>query len=84
MPISARQNFTGAADFGSAQIGSNFEAQEAKFLNEKAGANFNSMKVEDSALFEKAEFHGAVNFGLAQTGSNFEAQEAKFLMKQQE
>src|SRR5438034_4143396 len=76
--------FEGPVDFRSADITSNFEAQEAKFQNKETEANFNSIKVGGHAFFNKVVFEGPVNFVSANIAGNFEADEAKFEDKEQE
>ena len=60
-----KAEFHGAADFGSAQIGSYFLAQGAKFLNETAEAVFNNMKVDKTGMFDEATFNGPVHLRYA-------------------
>ena len=76
--------FKGSVDFGHADIGGQFSANEAQFLHEQEEANFNAMKVGESAFFEKASFKGPVNFGGADIGGQFSAKEAQFLHEQGE
>ncbi len=70
--------FAGPVNFRSADIASNFEAEEAHFTNAKEMAIFNSMKVGHSALFTSAEFAGPVNFVSADIASNLQADKAHF------
>src|SRR5262249_14442135 len=62
--IFVRANFAGTVSFEN----STFEAD----------ANFNAMKVGQTALFNKAVFKGWVDFGSADIAGDFEAQRAKF------
>ena len=71
--------FQGATDFGFASIGGKFIAKESKFFHEKEGANFNSMKVGQSAFFDKATFQGSVNFASVEIDRQFSVKEGQFL-----
>jgi hypothetical protein len=58
-------------------------AEEAQFLNKERKANFNGLKVGQSAFFGQATFQGPVSFILAEIGGQLNANEAKFLNKKQ-
>ena len=70
-------------DFGGADIGEQFIAEEAQFLNEKKKANFNGMKVGQSAFFQKATFKGPVDFLTADIGGQLGAREARFQSREE-
>ena len=75
--------FEGPVNFGSSDIVSNFEANEAQFKNKEQIANFNSMKVRHTAFFTKAVFEGPVDFVRAEITTSFVADETQFKNKQQ-
>ncbi len=70
-----RAKFHGAAFFGHAQFGSNFEAVEAEFTNE---AVFNSMTVQQAAFFDDAKFRERADFSYAKVGTVFSANRSRF------
>jgi hypothetical protein len=50
--------FAGPVDFGHADVGRNFAADEAQFTHPERGATFYSMKVGDVAFFRETVFAG--------------------------
>lgn len=70
--------FHNTANFGGAEIGAQFAAHNAKFLDSEAKIIFNSLKVFNDAIFNEAEFHGPVDFGHADIGGQFLANDANF------
>jgi uncharacterized protein YjbI with pentapeptide repeats len=67
--------FSGAANFERANFAGIVSFLDSTF---EADANFNGMKVGQSALFDKAVFKGWVDFGSADIAGHFYAIEAQF------
>jgi uncharacterized protein YjbI with pentapeptide repeats len=72
----------GRPNFSSAEIASNFVANEAQFRNTEKEASFNNIKVRGGAFFRNAVWKGALIFSGADITNNFEAQGAKFQNKE--
>ena len=79
LPILKKVRFHGPVDFAIAQIGMQFNADDAEFLCEDKKANFSGIKVGNTIYFRRAQFHGPVKFEFAEIGINFRGTEAQFL-----
>jgi hypothetical protein len=73
-----RTLFEGSVDFVGANIGGNFQADNADFKNSEQPVTFNSMKVGHSVHVIQTIFEGPVDFISAEIGGNFEAMRAQF------
>jgi uncharacterized protein YjbI with pentapeptide repeats len=71
--------FQGTVDFFGADIGGQFSAEDAHFLNEKEKANFNALKVGLDTFLDHSVFQGPVDFVGAGIGRQFSAEGAQFL-----
>ena len=71
--------FQGPVNFAGADIERQFNAKEAKFLNEEETAQLYGLKVGKIASFEGAVFKGPVDLSGADIGQAFNANKAKFL-----
>lgn len=73
--------FQGAVDFRRADLQGGFSASCARFES-KTKADFNGMKVGQSASFREAAFQGPVDFAGADIGGQFAAKRAQFTSRE--
>jgi len=82
--IFSRTIFNGLVSFKGAEIGRQFNAEEAKFTNAKEKVSFDSMKTGHSAIFRKAIFDGGVNFAAMEIGNQLKVDGARFTNTEEE
>ena len=70
--------FHGPVDFVVAQIGFQFSANGAEFLNPEEPADFRGMKVGNTLFLKEAKFYGPVHLEFTEIGENFRASRVEF------
>jgi hypothetical protein len=75
---SYKTTFNGPIDFRYAEIGTNFEANDAQFNNPEQEAIFWDLKVGNAILMRRARFDGPVNFQKSIIDGDFSINNAQF------